>query len=178
MSKKVIMDKIEIKRAVARLSQEILERKKDVGSLVILGIPTRGFYLAKRVVQKIEEISGMSVPAGAVDATLYRDDIGLTTEAHALKETEIPTAIDGKVVVMVDDVLFTGRTVRAALNALMDYGRPRVVQLAVLVERGHRELPIKADYVGKNIPTSTEDDVKVFLEEVDEKSEVTISQGK
>ncbi len=169
------MDSSDIDRAVARIAHEILERNKGSEGIVILGIPTGGYYLAKRLEAKISEIEGVSVPTGAVDATLYRDDIGLKDEPPEMKETDIPIPIDGKKLVMVDDVLFTGRTVRAAMNALMDFGRPSVIQLAVLVDRGHRELPIKADYVGKNIPTSLSDGVKLHLEGVDEQAEVVLS---
>ncbi|MCK4739702.1 MAG: bifunctional pyr operon transcriptional regulator/uracil phosphoribosyltransferase PyrR [Deltaproteobacteria bacterium] len=167
------MDSKAIDRAVARVAHEILERNKGTSDLVLLGIPTRGTHLAKRLQAKLKAIEGVDVSTGTVDATLYRDDIGLK-EAKPLKETELPIPIDGKLVILVDDVLFTGRTIRAAMNALMDYGRPLVVQLGVLVDRGHRELPIKADYVGKNIPTSLDEDVKVFFEEFDESSEVVI----
>jgi len=174
MKKKVVMDGKAIERAVARIAHEILERNRGVGGIVILGVPTRGLHLARRLAAKIEEIEGAGVLAGALDATLYRDDIGLGAEAPALKTTDIPTPVDGMTVIIADDVLFSGRTVRAAMNALMDFGRPLAIQLAVLVDRGHRELPIKADYVGKNIPTSLTEDVKVLLEEVDGTSEVVV----
>ncbi len=175
MKPRVVMDGKGIERALARIAHEILERNKGTEDLVILGIPTRGYHLAKRLQRKIEEIEGVRVPTGAVDATLYRDDIGLK-ETQPLKKMEIPISIDGKVVVMVDDVLYTGRTIRAAMNALMDFGRAFCIQLAVLVDRGHRELPIKADYVGKNIPTSRREGVKVHLEEVDGTNEVIVIQ--
>ena len=173
MKPRVIMDAKAIERALARIAHEILERNRGVENLVLLGIPTRGYPLAKRLEKKIEEIEKVIVPAGAVDATLYRDDLGLK-ETQPLKKMDIPFSIDGKVVIMVDDVLFTGRTVRAAMNALMDFGRPVSIQLAVLIDRGHRELPIKADYVGKNIPTSIKEDVKVHIEEVDSVNEVAV----
>jgi pyrimidine operon attenuation protein/uracil phosphoribosyltransferase len=173
MKAKVVMDKEGIERVLTRIVHEILERNKGTEKLVILGIPTRGYHLARRVKAKMEEIEGVRVHSGAVDATLYRDDIGLK-KTKPLKEMDIPVSIDGKIVVMVDDVLFTGRTIRAAMNALMDFGRPQAIQLAVLVDRGHRELPIRPDYVGKNIPTSIKEDVKVYLEETDGKNEVLV----
>ena len=143
------------------------ERNKGTEGIIILGIPTRGYNLALRLQASIASIEGVSVPVGAVDATLYRDDLGIKKNQPPLKRMEIPIAVDGSVVVMVDDVLFTGRTIRAAIDALMDFGRPHSIQLAVLVDRGHRQLPIKADYVGKNLPTSLNEGVKVHLSEVD-----------
>ncbi|HBG47845.1 MAG TPA: bifunctional pyr operon transcriptional regulator/uracil phosphoribosyltransferase PyrR [Deltaproteobacteria bacterium] len=172
--KKTVLDDKAIDRALARIAHEILERNKGTEKLVILGIPTRGYHLALRLQKKIEEIEGVSLPAGAVDATLYRDDLGIKKDQPSLKKMEIPISIDGMKIIMVDDVLFTGRTIRAAMNALMDFGRPIAIQLAVLVDRGHRELPIKADYVGKNIPTSVKEGVKVHLEEIDGVSEVVV----
>lgn len=172
--KKVVLDEKSIDRALSRIAHEILERNKDPEKLVILGIPTRGYHLALRLQKKIEEIEGIAPFAGAVDATLYRDDLGIKKDQPPLKRMEIPIPIDGKVVIMVDDVLFTGRTVRAAMNALMDFGRPLAIQLAILVDRGHREFPIKADYIGKSIPTSTKEDVKVHLFEADGVTEVII----
>lgn len=165
--KRTALDDKAIDRALARVAHEILERNKGTDKLVILGIPTRGYHLAMRLQRKIEEIEGVKVPAGAVDATLYRDDLGIKKDQPPLKKMEIPIPIDGMKVVMVDDVLYTGRTIRAAMNALMDFGRPLAIQLAVLVDRGHRELPIKADYVGKNIPTSLKEGIKVHLSEID-----------
>lgn len=172
--KKTVMDEKGIERALARIAHEILERNKGTEKLVILGIPTRGYQLALRLQKNIEEIEGVKLPVGAVDATLYRDDLGIKKEQPPLKRMEIPISIDGKKIVMVDDVLFTGRTIRAAMNALMDFGRPLAIQLAVLVDRGHRELPIKADYVGKNIPTSLKEGVKVHLKETDGVCEVVV----
>ncbi|MDH4226269.1 MAG: bifunctional pyr operon transcriptional regulator/uracil phosphoribosyltransferase PyrR [Deltaproteobacteria bacterium] len=174
MPDKTVMDAKAVDRALSRIAHEIIEKNKGVENIVLLGIPERGDTLAKRLKAKIDSIEGSNVPSGAVDATLYRDDIGMK-EAPPLKKMEIPINIDSKVVVMVDDVLFTGRTIRAAMNALMDFGRPTAIQLAVLVDRGHRELPLKADYVGKNIPTSRKEGVKVMLEEVDGKCEVQVS---
>lgn len=169
---KQIMDDKGMDRALSRVAHEIMEKNGGTDNLVLLGIPTRGSYLAERISAKILSIEGVEVPVGSVDATLYRDDIGLK-ETQPLKETAIPIDIDGKKVVMVDDVLFTGRTIRAAMNALMDFGRPTAIELAVLIDRGHRELPIKADFVGKNIPTSKIEGIKVLLTEVDDKDEVT-----
>ncbi len=174
MKNKVVMDSKAVERALARVAHEIIERNRGTENLVILGIPTRGYELALRLQRKIEEIEGVKPPVGAVDATLYRDDISIKKDQPPLKMMDIPIPIDGRVVIMVDDVLFTGRTIRAAMNALMDFGRPLAVHLAVLVDRGHRELPIKADYVGKNIPTSLNEDVKVRLEETDGTSEVVV----
>jgi pyrimidine operon attenuation protein/uracil phosphoribosyltransferase len=174
MKNKVVMDSKAVERALARVAHEILERNRGTENLVILGIPTRGYELALRLQKKIDEIEGVKPPVGAVDATLYRDDISIKKDQPPLKKMDIPISIDGRVVIMVDDVLFTGRTIRAAMNALMDFGRPLAVQLAVLVDRGHRELPIKADYVGKNIPTSLSEDVKVRLVETDGTSEVVV----
>ena len=171
----VKMDALAIERAIARIAHEILERNRGSKELVLLGVPTRGRHIAERLRLKIEEIDGVSIPTGTVDATLYRDDLGLKEDQPVLKEMDLPVSIDSKIVVMVDDVLFTGRTIRAAMNALMDFGRPTSIQLAVLVDRGHRELPIKADYVGKNLPTSAEEAVKVCLDETDGKSEVQIN---
>ena len=172
--KKVVLDEKAIDRALARIAHEILERNKGSEKLVILGIPTRGYHLALRLRKEIEEIEGVQLPTGAVDATLYRDDLGIKKDQPSLKRMEIPISIDGRKIIMVDDVLFTGRTIRAAMNALMDFGRPLAIQLAVLVDRGHRELPIKADYVGKNIPTSRKEGVKVHLIETDGMNEVIV----
>ena len=168
---KVLLDEKSMERALARIAHEIIEKNKGTGGLVLLGVPTRGWNLAVRLMAKLKEIEGAEVPTGTVDATLYRDDIGMK-ETKTLKAMDIPVDIDDKTIVIVDDVLFTGRTIRAALNAIMDFGRPKVVQLAVLVDRGHRELPIRPDYVGKNVPTSVGEDVRVHLKEVDDVNEV------
>ncbi len=174
MRNRVVMDEKGIERAIARIAHEIIERNRGTDGIVLLGIPTRGRHLAMRLKAKLDEIEGTDVPAGAVDATLYRDDIGIKKDQPMLKKMDIPISIDNKTVIMVDDVLFTGRTTRAAMNALMDFGRPHSIQLAVLVDRGHRELPIKADYVGKNIPTTVKEGVRVRLKELDGASEVTV----
>jgi pyrimidine operon attenuation protein/uracil phosphoribosyltransferase len=161
-------------RALTRISHEILERNKGAADLVLLGIPTRGVPLAERIAERIAAVEGYAVPVGSLDVTMYRDDLRMKP-ARALLPTQIPAAgIDGRTVVLVDDVLFSGRTIRAALDALNDLGRPRAVQLAVLVDRGHRELPIRADFVGKNLPTSLVETVKVSLAGVDEVDAVTI----
>ena len=164
---KAVLELAEIRRALTRIAHEILERTSGAGDVVLLGIPTRGVPLAHRLAERLEQVEGRPVPAGSLDITMYRDDLRLRP-ARALGHTEVPPAgIDGKIVVLVDDVLYSGRTVRAALDALGDIGRPRAVQLAVLVDRGHRELPIRPDYVGKNLPTSQREVVRVLLAEVD-----------
>jgi pyrimidine operon attenuation protein/uracil phosphoribosyltransferase len=175
MKTMVVLDDKGIERALSRIAHEILECNKGTGRLVLLGIPTRGCDLARRLEDKLHAIEGVRVPCGTVDATLYRDDIGMK-KTKPLKETEIPVPVEGRVVVMVDDVLFTGRTIRAAIDALMDFGRPLAIQLAVLVDRGHRELPIRADYVGKNLPTALDQDVKVHLRERDALDEVVVTR--
>ena len=172
-----VLDASDIGRALTRIAHEILERNKGAGGLVLLGIPTRGAYLADRLATKIAQVEGAIVPAGQVDATMYRDDLRLRP-ARSLARTEIPPeGVDGKLVVLVDDVLFSGRTVRAALDALNDIGRPRAVQLAVLVDRGHRELPIRADFVGKNLPTALTETVHVWLTEHDGLDRVVIARA-
>ena len=173
--KAVVMDEAGVSRALTRIAHEILEANGGVENLALVGILTRGKDLAELLASRIEQIEGVRVPMGAVDIGLYRDDFGLRL-APALQRTELPFALEGKTVVLVDDVLYTGRTIRAALDALMDIGRPETVQLAVLIDRGHRQLPIRADYVGKNVPSSKEENVRLFLEETDGKSEVEILQ--
>ncbi|MDP9396190.1 MAG: bifunctional pyr operon transcriptional regulator/uracil phosphoribosyltransferase PyrR [Actinomycetota bacterium] len=161
-----VLDPPDVGRALTRIAHEILERNRGGSDVVLLGIPSRGVPLARRLARRIAEVES-DVPVGSLDVTMYRDDLRLRP-ARALERTEIPAGgVDGKVVVLVDDVLFSGRTVRAALTALDDLGRPRAVQLAVLVDRGHRQLPIRADYVGKNLPTSLRETVRVLLEETD-----------
>lgn len=173
MVKSVCMDADEIERSLTRIAHQILETNKGADSIAIVGIVTRGDLLAKRLAQKIEAIEDAPVPLGKLDISFYRDDFAtyFSPEVHS---TEIPFDIDGKTIVLVDDVLFTGRTIRAALDALMDIGRPACVQLAVLVDRGHRQLPIRADFVGKNVPSSSNESVRLFLEEVDGTSMVEI----
>ena len=172
-----IMDAHDVRRALTRIAHEILERDKGSGDLVLVGIANRGDDLARRLAREIARIEGNEVPVGVLDITLYRDDIGLTPEAPEIRETRIPFDPSGKVIVLVDDVLYTGRTIRAALDALIDLGRPRTIQLAVLVDRGHRELPIRADYVGKNVPTGRSDDVRVLIDEVDGRDAVVVEAG-
>jgi pyrimidine operon attenuation protein/uracil phosphoribosyltransferase len=174
---KSVLGSEEIRRALARIGHEILERTDGGHDVVLLGIPTRGVPLARRLAARLAQTEGIDVPAGSLDITLYRDDLRLRP-ARALGPTEVPASgIDGKIVILVDDVLFSGRTVRAALDALGDIGRPRAVQLAVLVDRGHRELPIRPDYVGKNLPTSKREVVKVLLTETDGVDSVTLLVG-
>jgi pyrimidine operon attenuation protein / uracil phosphoribosyltransferase len=171
---RTVLDASDISRALSRISHEILERNKGADDLVLLGIPSRGVPLADRIAERIAAVEGASVPSGSLDVTMYRDDLRLKP-ARTLLPTQIPDGgIDDKVVVLVDDVLFSGRTIRAALDALNDVGRPRAVQLAVLVDRGHRELPIRADFVGKNLPTSLVQRVRVHLTGVDDEDAVII----
>ena len=171
---KSVLGSDEIRRALTRIGHEILERTDGARDVVLLGIPTRGVPLARRLAARLAETEGVHVPVGSLDITLYRDDLRLRP-ARTLGRTEVPDAgIDGMVVVLVDDVLYSGRTVRAALDALGDIGRPRAVQLAVLVDRGHRELPIRPDYVGKNLPTAKGEAVRVRLTEIDGEDAVTI----
>lgn len=171
---KAVLGPDEIRRALTRIGHEILERTDGAADVVMLGIPTRGVPLARRLAARLGETEGTDVPVGSLDITLYRDDLRLRP-ARTLGRTDVPDAgIDGKVVVLVDDVLYSGRTVRAALDALGDIGRPRAVQLAVLVDRGHRELPIRPDYVGKNLPTSKREVVRVLLTETDGEDLVTL----
>ncbi|MFF7652435.1 bifunctional pyr operon transcriptional regulator/uracil phosphoribosyltransferase PyrR [Streptomyces sp. NPDC007983] len=172
-----VLEAPDIARVLTRIAHEIVERAKGADDVVLLGIPTRGVFLARRLAARLEEITGRSpgeLPVGSLDITMYRDDLRLRP-ARALARTDIPgDGVDGRLVVLVDDVLFSGRTIRAALDALGDIGRPRAVQLAVLVDRGHRELPIRADYVGKNLPTSLRETVKVQLTEEDGRDSVLL----
>jgi pyrimidine operon attenuation protein/uracil phosphoribosyltransferase len=173
------MDADRIARTLTRIAHEIVERNKGVDSVALVGIRTRGVYIARRLARTLKQITGDEVPTGALDITLYRDDImGASAGIKpVVRKTEIPFSIDGRTIVLVDDVLYTGRTTRAALDALTDFGRPKSIQLVVLVDRGHRELPIKADYVGKNVPTSRQESVQVKLQELDGVDEVVL-QGK
>lgn len=169
-----VLDAADITRALTRIAHEILERNRGATDVVLLGIPTRGVGLATRLAARISEVEGSEVPVGALDVTMYRDDLRLRP-ARALEHTDIPAGgVDGKVVVLVDDVLYSGRTVRAALTALDDLARPRSIQLAVLVDRGHRELPIRADFVGKNLPTSSRERVRVLLADPDGRDAVLL----
>jgi pyrimidine operon attenuation protein / uracil phosphoribosyltransferase len=171
-----LLDAADISRAVIRIAHEVLERNKGAGGLVLVGIAARGDDLARRLAAEIKRIEGAEVPVGALDISFYRDDIGLRKEAPEVHETQIPFDISGNTVVLVDDVLFTGRTIRAAMDALVDFGRPQAIRLAVLVDRGHRELPIRADHVGKNVPTSREEIVRVHLDEIDGEEGVEIER--
>ena len=177
-SARVVLESTDISRALTRIAHEILENNKGSKNIVLLGIPSRGVPLANRIAEKISEFVKTNIPVGSLDITMYRDDLRLKPP-RALAPTKIPEGgIDHKVVILVDDVLFSGRTIRAALDALNDIGRPAMVQVAVLIDRGHRELPIRADYVGKNIPTSMNESVQVFLADTDENQEaVIISTG-
>ncbi|MBU4376047.1 MAG: bifunctional pyr operon transcriptional regulator/uracil phosphoribosyltransferase PyrR [Candidatus Omnitrophica bacterium] len=171
-----IMDKEAVDKALTRIAHEVLEKNKDTEALAIIGIKNRGAYIGSRLRDKIEAISGKRPPVGALDITLYRDDLTQIAEQPVVHATEIDFNIDGKKVILADDVLYTGRTIRCALDALIDFGRPNQIQLAVLIDRGHRELPIRADYVGKNVPTSLKEVIEVKLSEVDGKDEVIICE--
>jgi pyrimidine operon attenuation protein/uracil phosphoribosyltransferase len=171
-----VMDADRMSRALTRIAHEILERNRGAGELALVGIRTRGVPIARRLARALREINGHDVPTGALDITLYRDDLMRTAVGPQplIRKTEIPFSIDDRKILLVDDVLYTGRTIRAALDALIDFGRPRAIQLVVMVDRGHRELPIKADYVGKNLPTSLKQSVQVRLHEIDGVDEVVI----
>ena len=171
---RVVLDAKALDRALTRITHEILERNKDISDLALIGIRSRGVDLAARLGSKIHAVEGVEIPTGIIDITLYRDDLTRATQQPQVKGTDIRFPIDDRQLVLVDDVLFTGRTIRAALDALMDFGRPQSVQLAVLIDRGHRELPIRADYVGKNLPTAVTEAVEVHLEERDGRDEVVL----
>lgn len=171
---RVVMDAGDIARALTRIAHEVLERNKGTNDLALVGIRTGGVHLAHRLVRRIQEIEGTQIPIGELDITLYRDDLSLRKDQPLLRTTSVPFKISDLKIVLVDDVLFTGRTIRAAMDGLIDLGRPAEIQLAVLVDRGHRQLPIKANYIGKNIPTSREEAVQVFLEEDGEEDRVVI----
>jgi pyrimidine operon attenuation protein/uracil phosphoribosyltransferase len=176
---KVVMDAEGINRSLTRIASEILEKNKGGEDLVLVGIRTGGVFLAERLKRKISSIEGKEIPFGILDITLYRDDLSTShKKPRRLGKTDIPFSLDGKKVVLVDDVLFTGRTIRAAMDALIDFGRPKLIQLAVLIDRGHRELPIRADFVGKNLPSSLWQAVSVNLTEKDGKDEVVIEENR
>jgi len=162
---RTVMDAQEINRALTRVAHEVIEKNHGITNVALVGIRTGGVYLAKRLAKKLQEIEGTAVPVGELDITLYRDDLNARKEHPVLRKTDIPFDITHRKVILVDDVLFTGRTIRAAMDGLIDLGRPGEIQLAVLVDRGHRQLPIKATYVGKNLPTAPEESVEVYLEE-------------
>ena len=174
MPQKIIMTQADIKRTLARIAHEIVERNRSTEKLVLVGMRTRGVPLAQRLSANIAQFEKVVVPVGALDFSLYRDDLSSRGLQPIVKSTDIPVSIDGKTIVLVDDVLYTGRSTRAAMDALIDLGRPRQIQLAVLIDRGHRELPIRADYIGKNMPSSSDEDVQVKLEENDGRDEVAI----
>jgi pyrimidine operon attenuation protein/uracil phosphoribosyltransferase len=169
-----LMDESQMHRTLRRLSHEIIEKNKNLNELAIVGIRTRGVYLGYRIRDNIKEIEGIELPFGILDITLYRDDLTLIAEQPQVKGTELNFDLNDRNIILVDDVLFTGRTVRCALDELIDFGRPKAIQLAVLIDRGHRELPIRADYVGKNIPTSLDEFVEVRVKEVDGRDEVVL----
>jgi pyrimidine operon attenuation protein/uracil phosphoribosyltransferase len=175
MSIKIIMTQEDIRRTLARIAHEIIERNKVVEQVMLIGVHTRGVPLAKRLAASIENFAQVQVPVGALDISFYRDDLSSPNLRPVAKPNDIPAGIEGKAVVLVDDVLYTGRSIRAAMDALIDLGRPNSIQLAVLVDRGHREMPIRADYVGKNIPSSRHEEIQVRLEETDGIDEVAIT---
>ncbi len=174
MAKKIILTPEDIRRTLARIAHEIIERNKTVEQLILVGMHTRGVPLAKRLAVNIGAFDGVEIPVGTLDISLYRDDLSTLNLQPIVKRTDIPTGVDGKSIVLVDDVLYTGRSTRAAMDALIDLGRPQSIQLAVLIDRGHRELPIRADYVGKNIPSSRHEEIQVQLVETDGLDEVFI----
>ncbi len=176
IDKTVLMDSEGIRRALTRISHEIVEKNKGVDNIVLVGIRTRGVPIAERLAENIEKIEGQKPPVGVLDITLYRDDLSTLAYQPIVRPTELPVDITGKIVVLVDDVLYTGRTIRAALDAIIDNGRPKTIQLAVLVDRGHRELPIRADFVGKNVPTSSREVVSVQLQSTDEAENVILRE--
>lgn len=175
MSEKEIVDKMTMNRALTRITYEIIERHKGIDDIVLIGIKTRGIYLANRIAERLKQLEGKEVPVGEIDITLYRDDKHeIKKDEPTINASDVPFSIENKEVILVDDVIFTGRTIRAALDAIMDLGRPDKISLAVLVDRGHRELPIRADYVGKNIPTSKSEQITVSVEEVDGSDRILI----
>ena len=174
--KKVLMDEVAIKRAITRIAHEIIERNKGVEKVALIGIRRRGGPLAVRLAERIEAIEGIKVPVGILDITLYRDDLTTLASQPQVHRTEVFFNINDMNIVLVDDVMYTGRTIRAAMDALIDLGRPRTIQLAVLVDRGHRELPVKADFIGKNVPTSHTEVISVLVKEIDGREEVIIQE--
>ena len=174
--KAILMDDDGIRRALLRIAHEIVEKNKGTEDLVLVGIRTRGVFIAERIGAEIARIEGTVPPHGVLDITLYRDDLNELSYQPVVRPTELPLDITGKTVVLIDDVLYTGRTIRAAMNALLDIGRPKMIRLAVLIDRGHRELPIRADYVGKNVPTAAQEDVSVQLRDTDAEEKVVIRE--
>jgi len=177
MPEKILMSAMDIERALVRVAHEIVERNKGAEHLILVGMQTRGVPLAKRLAATIKGLEGISVPVGSLDISLYRDDLSSLELKPLLHRTNVPTNVTGKHIILIDDVFYTGRSIRAAMDAIMDLGRPQTIQLAVLIDRGHRELPIRADYVGKNIPTSMSEEIKVQVVEVDGEDKVTILQS-
>lgn len=176
VDKTILMDSEGIRRALTRIAHEIVEKNKGVDGLVLVGIRTRGVPIAERIAAEIEQIEGSRPPVGILDITLYRDDLSTLSYQPIVHPTQMPVDITGKTIILTDDVLYTGRTIRAALDALIDMGRPTTIQLAVLIDRGHRELPIRADYVGKNVPTATREVVSVQLSDTDKAEQVVIRE--
>lgn len=176
MAERVLMTEAEIRRALARIAHEIVERNKGIENVVLVGLRTRGVPLAQRLANKLRELEGSQPPLGVLDITFYRDDLSSRALQPVVHRSELPVDINDRPIILVDDVLFTGRSIRAALDALMDFGRPRNIQLAILVDRGHRELPVRPDYVGKNVPTARDEDVQVRLTETDGRDEVVITR--
>jgi len=174
--KAVIMNASEMNRAIKRMAHEVIEANKGVENLVILGVQRRGVPLARKLAEAIKQVEGTELPQGALDITFYRDDLSTLGPAPQVASTEMPFDVAGKIIILVDDVLYTGRTVRAALDVIMDWGRPEAIRLAVLVDRGHRELPIRPDFVGKNVPTSHREIIKVKVEDFDDKEEVVVGE--
>ena len=177
LMEKILFDQDTITRSLKRIAHEILEKNENLNDIVIIGIRTRGAYLAQRLVKLINVFEGVEVPLGELDITKYRDDITREMKEVIVNQSSVPMMLNGKTVILVDDVLYTGRTVRAALEAVLEYGRPKNIQLATLIDRGHRELPIRADYVGKNIPTSHKEVVKVYLTDIDHQDAVVLSKN-
>lgn len=175
MPKKIVMPTEDVRRALVRIAHEIVERNKGAENLVFVGLRTRGVPIARRLAEAIQNFEPVNIPVGALDISLYRDDLSSLNLKPVVHRTDIPTDVTDKQVILVDDVLYTGRSIRAAMDAIMDLGRPNSIQLAVLIDRGHRELPIRADYVGKNIPSARSEEIQVYIEEVDGKDEVSIS---
>ncbi|WP_165006602.1 MULTISPECIES: bifunctional pyr operon transcriptional regulator/uracil phosphoribosyltransferase PyrR [unclassified Enterococcus] len=174
MQAKEVVDQVTMKRALTRITYEIIERNHSIQDIVLVGIKTRGIYIAARIAERLQQLENIEVPVGELDITLYRDDKKETPEEPEWHSSDIPVSLEGKEVILIDDVLYTGRTIRAAMDAVMDFGRPRKISLAVLVDRGHRELPIRADYVGKNIPTSKAEEIIVEMQELDGQDRIMI----
>ncbi|MBO0461735.1 MULTISPECIES: bifunctional pyr operon transcriptional regulator/uracil phosphoribosyltransferase PyrR [Enterococcus] len=174
MQAKEVVDQVTMKRALTRITYEIIERNQSIEEIVLVGIKTRGIYIAARIAERLKQLENIEVPVGELDITLYRDDKKEIAQEPELHSSDIPVNLEGKEVILIDDVLYTGRTIRAAMDAVMDFGRPRKISLAVLVDRGHRELPIRADYVGKNIPTAKKEEILVEMQELDGQDRIMI----